>query len=210
MNNTTDTIDKNELVRNELVRQHNLAEIIRRRNTEFKAASPAQRRVMVAKDVIDLLKNDKINATTGCWVEINELYDTEVSLQKCILDNSCDLSCDCCALGSIMVSLVGFKNRVKCGEVDSLNFGDIYDGERDVVGIKNLFTKTQLQMIEIAYECGDGYFDEDAEYKSGDNVTIASSIVKKCVKYGLRIENEEARIVSIMRNIIRNGGEFIP
>lgn len=180
-------------------------------------------RALIAKDVIQMLDAKKIEASRGDWVtalrnsNIKEYWELgpeeqeaqdKMSLQKILLAS--DTKCECCALGSILVSCVNFKNKVTFGEFDdgeALHFGTINKRERtDKTGIKQLFTGRQLEMIETAFEEGEGYFSDGGDGR----VSLLLKIREKCVDFGSKYNSEDTRLRAIMRNIIKNNGIFIP
>lgn len=61
-----------KLANEKLIGEKKLIDIqkeIDKRNEIFKNATPSEKRVLIAKDVIQQLKNKKFTPTTGCWVE---------------------------------------------------------------------------------------------------------------------------------------------
>jgi hypothetical protein len=102
---------------------------IRRRNKRFKEATKAEKRVIIAKDVLTQLALGKIKATNGTYLLSDELteavdaYDSYVNYGDC--DNKeagetqiCDVfkdmkSCKACALGSVFVSAVSIKGQAE-------------------------------------------------------------------------------------------------
>jgi hypothetical protein len=212
------------------VEKKTVEQIIAENNAIFRAASPAQKRVMIASDVITRINSKQYEPTSGTWVDFNytgedsnynsELDDWEdkenISAQKAFIGN--ELTCECCALGGLMASCVVFKNNVTVD--DDLQFDEIYKGNaKDVIGIKGIFQKTQLQLIEIAFEVGEGYFyaayeenyDTDKEaFVKDKNVTVSKDLAMKAVKFGNRYSNSKSRMLAIMKNIVKNKGQFVP
>ncbi len=189
-----------------------LRRIIERRRKVFTEATPSQRRVLVAKDVIKQINDNKIIADTGNWVTNlptnwigSPSYNKDESLQ-CRMLGDPEFSCTACALGSIMVSLVGFKNQVKTtGAGSVLSWQHLRRKSSDVIGIQKLFSKKQLSMIEIAFERGSGYFQKDKR-----KAPISAAEYNRCRAFGDETYGPHDRLIAIMKNIIKNKGEFVP
>lgn len=170
---------------------------IKRRNTRFDRASAAQRRVMVAQDVIDQLKIGRMSACTGTWVDA---YDNTVdgtadaNLQKAVLGN--EVSCEVCGLGSLMVSLVLFKNKVKTEDAEYLN-PTSEDSDAPDAGLSAVFSQEQMELIEIAFEQGEGAYD------------VETAVHRAAQAFGEQHEDENQRLRAIMTNIVQHKGEFV-
>lgn len=188
-----------------------IAAEIARRNRVFKAANAAQKRVLVAKDVLAQLKAKTIRANSGWWVSTDAtVIEGEESLQKQLIAGA---TCEACALGSVMVSLVRFTNRVTVEEAEDtfgscpLNFSKVYSGDADdKTGITRIFSKRQIQLIESAFERGEGYFQEDNDI---DGFYVTNEVLA-ATRFGRKYETDHNRLVAIMENIVRNKGTFIP
>jgi hypothetical protein len=165
---------------------------ISRRNAIFKKATKAEKRVLIAKDVLNQIKNKKYIPKTGLWVSrifsnLKELkgYD---SIQPSLMAPS--LECNCCALGAMMVSCIRYRGQTTKRDVLQGAFqGDtLLAGCGNSSGLQDLFSRTQMTEIEACFE-GRGY-------------------------HGLRFyklfNEDEDRLVAICKNIIKNKGKFIP
>lgn len=105
-----------------------LVKRIEKSNQEFQKASKSQRIVMVAKDVLAMLKLGKMQATSGTYFEVPGIPNSPLVEKK----GSCQLSdilkmpdlptCEVCAIGGAMMASV---LRLKKVDVDC---GDIADG----------------------------------------------------------------------------------
>ena len=182
---------------------NNITKEIAKRNKLFEQASPAQKRVLIAKDVINLIKSGKITPMTGEWVypSYKDESDDE-SFQKTFLKGNVE-DCECCALGSMMLSCTLFKNKVKVNEVNggALDYPNLAHGHRkDVMGFRGVFPDDQCKLIEIAFECGYGY------YGPGNDGQISD----RAVKFGNKYRTERKRLLAIMNNIVKNKGTFKP
>lgn len=149
---------------------------IRRANKKFAEATKAERRVIVAKDVLAQLIVGKIKAKRGEYLVAPAADDLLAKAENVTSDWSsneekkegkeagkqqlCDVfksmdSCDACALGSVFVSAVIFMDKLKVKDfVDGdggfgTHLGDD-SGMRKYLG--RVFDLGQLHMIENAFE----------------------------------------------------------
>ena len=172
---------------------------IKRRNRLFKKASAAQKRVLIAKDVLTQLKLRRIKAKTGRYINLS--YEVESKFygeefQPLFLQRKIP-RCTACALGAIMISCTAFNNNQKVGDPAlGCNLGQmIKDGDLISNGSTDIFTLEQLSLIEQAFEQGAGEFFGAAP---------------KTVEFGRGYRTDSSRLKAIMENIIRNKGTFIP
>ena len=99
------------------------------------------------------------------------------------------LKCQVCALGGMLVTLVDKHNKVTLRELEE------HGGELAYEKLKCAFSPTQLALIESVFE---GWLD----YSS---VVQNAKIKAYFNKYPVASE----RLTAIMRNIIRNKGQFV-
>lgn len=171
---------------------------VRRANKRFEEATPEEKRVIIAKDVLAQLAIGKIKATPGEYLGLtSETYDALEDKPNAEL---CDIfkgvkSCGACALGSIFVSAVIFQDQLKAREA-SLDDSWFM---RSYLDDNGLFSKRQLIMIENAFECStikpilDDYETE-----------------MKCLQFNNVNMSGRKRLERIMKNIIDNNGTFVP
>lgn len=187
----------------------NVEEVIKHNNKVFKKASKKNKIVMVAQDVLSRINSKQYNVTNGVWARIDEEKVTgQDSLQKAIIDSK--VTCQCCALGGLMSSCVVFKNNVTVEEADEvLDFSLVFDGH-DSLGIMELFGEKQLSMIELAFEKGTGFFHDEENDDANGCVGVDSKLANKCISFGRKYRSPKSRMIAIMKNIIANGGTFVP
>lgn len=202
-------------MKNIKIKKSNLSAEFIKRNKIFKAASPAEKRILIAKDVITQIKNKTYIANEGTWVAINSIdYPEFNKIEK--LDEQeqlCNLispkvNCNVCGIGAAICSAIRFKNHLKVEDYleGNLDFNDIYDGlTKDKLGIKRIFSQQQLKLIEIAFEGEDGFFKADdwlGDFKKG-------TLEYKAQKFGKRFKNPNNRIIAIFQNIVDYKGLFV-
>lgn len=189
----------------------------RKRNREFEALGPAAKRVAIAKDVLDQLAAERYIATAGTYVETGvTVKPSQANAQVCdILDKATE--CNVCAIGSVFVSAVRLADKLtlndmrfefdsdwKTNKPEPTPFGDF-----DAGYLKQFFTKKQLNLMEACFEgvycSGAGH----AEVEDDDHHTARLWYDRANAVYeGDDFEGNRLRL--IMKNIVRNNGEFIP
>jgi hypothetical protein len=187
--------------------------VLLKSNAAFKKATKAEKRVMIAKDVLAQIKANRYIAESGTWVDANwnirnEIDGTE-SVQKLFADRTIE-TCNVCALGSLFMSCTNLNNNT-C--VSDINYGGegteigerIEEGDTLSNGLNKIFSKKQLQLIEVYFEKGDGWFGEDGY--TGNYIGEDSRHVEY---FNDAYPDDEDRLVEIMKNIVANDGTFVP
>ncbi len=176
-----------------------LTSVIKTRNKIFRAATKAEKRVLIAKDVLTMLSNKKIIAERGNFTNIigedNESGGT--SFQNLLLGKN-EVQCQCCALGGLMTSCVGYVNDMTLDET-FYGLGWSKGESKAAIKLKKFFSIEQLQLIEIAFEKGEGYY----------SCYYPDEIEKKAANFTKRLDPRGASR-KIMKNIIDNNGTFVP
>lgn len=186
---------------------------------QFKALPKAKRIVEVAKHVLNLISAKKFNIRTN--------HGFVVLDQEPVLEVGTELQdalpriyghCSVCALGGCLLALVEIADDYKITR--ELVFGD----RREAVGpmymkMKGLMGEKMAQMIEVAFEKGDGMFNPDRSsqilYKDGEETkslkcALSEKEMKAAIKFGERFREPKARFRAILNNIIENKGKFKP
>jgi hypothetical protein len=171
-------------------------------NAEFKKANKAQKRVMIAQDVLAQLKAKRYVAESGCWVRIHyspaTVAETD-SVQELFVEKKIE-SCNVCALGGLFMSCTNFNNNTLLKDLDSVSeyLGSLVDeGKKLSNKLNSIFTTNQLKLIESYFEANDGFF---RDYYEGDRIEAFYN------KY----PSEKKRLQLIMENIVENDGTFVP
>ena len=189
-----------------------LVKRIRRSNNRFNVASDAQRRVMLAKDVLASLEAKRLVPASCTYVD--SLGDVEQA-KEVIEKYGVMPTCTACALGGLFIALLdraGDKREMR----SSLHpYSDEVYRRLELV-----FSKTQLKMIEVAYEADTLVNDLRIENRELAvaclNFSYCETPLLECVSgsrrgpyYGVE-DRREARLTKVMKNIIRNKGTFDP
>ncbi len=158
---------------------------------KFEEMDDAEKRVAIARDVIVHLNLVKPSQGTYCYRSRPKGIRGRDSAQNYIDKISKD--CDVCALGACFLSYIRLNNQVKVHEVigkKGYNLNHVSVGQYLIQQkLGSYFTSEQLNVIESAFE---NYHCED-----------------QCDEYDDLGKTPKARLRNIMRNIIKNKGEFI-
>jgi hypothetical protein len=201
-----------------LTKAQKLKREIAKRNKLFAAADHAEKRVLIAKDVIAQIKLGRFKAATQTWVTPNVLrkpgadhsggvdltreFGYDAPVRELFLDKKI-ASCDCCALGAMFMSCTLYNNNQTAEDFEEEVNWD-FDGRVEgyhggfANGLDKFFSHSQLALIEAAYEGGDGAFSAPKSKQTAVYDWIGS------------LPNAEKRLVAIMENIIENNGKFVP
>ena len=189
-----------------------IAAEIEKRNQLFAAASPEQKRMLIAKDVIEQIKAKRFKPTSGTWVRpkmkngaylgVEEKFDGDESVRELFIGKKIP-ACDCCALGAMFMSCTTYNDGTS---VEAFEREIDWEFEEHVLkgklsnGLNSFFSVEQLRLIETAFEGGDGAFmaeDDDKE-------------AQKAASWYDAMSGDDKRMVAIMENIIANNGTFVP
>lgn len=176
---------------------------IKARNAWFNKLTPDEKRVAIAKDVIDQITAEKYVASCGIYMSIdtNKEYKEDESLQK-VLDK--EESCQVCAMGAIFASKVRLGNEFS---VDQLNgwVGDISASDRDILkATDDIFSLEQMRLMEFCFENDDidSYFWRTMERDD------FNTLEAKCNDFYYSYDGDSDRMLAIMQNVIDNNGVF--
>jgi len=177
---------------------------INKLNEEFKKATKAQKRIMIAKDVLAQIKAKRYFPESGEWVKplwssdqksIDIKLDPNSSVKDAFKSKAIN-SCQVCALGGLFMSCTNLNNNTTVGDLTKESYiGDLVaDDDKISNGLNRIFTQKQLILIESYFEGSQGYF-------KGDDV--------KTFVF-LETYNDDERLKMITQNIIDNNGTFKP
>lgn len=193
---------------------------IKKSNAEFAKLTPAQRRVVIAQDVLAQMSSGQIVAEEGVWANFKNAIPNkpELELQDFLNEQK---SCNVCGLGSLFVCAVKRFNNLKISKVIEGKNEDVCNN--DVQGtcrkqitvtttlsyLKGFFSENQLQTIEAAFEQGNGWFDHhDAANASIVGGEYFSDLSNQLSDIGEDLLTAELKMKLIMQNIIKNKGTF--
>ena len=190
---------------------------IAQRNKRFKAATPAQKRVLIAKDVLEQIKRRRFVPEVGSWAtfftNVTEHWQDDwlylhiegdlsfkikhESMQQLFLKER--PTCECCALGALFVSSALYTPTATLAKIERDLAGDglvrIERGAKTSTNLGKYFSKQQLKLIEAAFEGNIGAFRLSDE-----------KLVDKTELWYETYPEPKKRMVAIMKNIIANNG----
>lgn len=176
--------------------EKSIKEYIEETNEIFDKASPAEKRVMIAKDTIRRIEAQNIIPKAGVLIE-NWINASDFNQFKDYINDESTPKCNVCAKGALFCSIIGRVNKFSIDEL--VSYGHTNDCD-DVIHTKlnNFFTLEQLDLIETAIE-----------KRSYLEVAYEDDILK-AEQFRENGEEDETVLVRICQNIIENKGEFKP
>ena len=178
-----------------LEEQVKLYKTIVKNNDRFNKLSKMEKRVAIAKDVLEQIKIKKFKPAIGGYLNLDEPIEEEINIQELLITK--ETTCRVCAIGGIFASKVILGN--KCDTtLDRYDTG--LDDDIMIDNLKSIFSEKELRKIEYAFE---GFDVSYGDMNFSD---------KECSKYETffeSFENTEHRLKAIMLNIIKNKGKFV-
>lgn len=166
-------------------------------------------RLEIAQDVIDQLPNTHVQRGRFC---ISRTTDDLESILGDAADTQTQAralrgNCNVCALGAVFISLLGKRGNFDWRLSHKNRHGVLPSklAER----LKSTFSTEQLLLIENAFECGRGSaaWDEGRREVFGCEEDFDPTV---STRFGNQFPGDNDRLKAIMKNIISNGGQFIP
>jgi hypothetical protein len=177
-------------------------EAIEKQNRAFERLSKKQKRLAIARDVIQQVQAKKYRATPGRYVKIQtrngriDRITQEALLSfrwKDYLDPSVTRAVDCevCGIGAAFVSRARLGNKVD------------FQGDGWHDKIRDIFSANQQVLIETAFEGHDC-----SPLRVG--IIEKPKLFARAMRFCNRYTNDNVRLVAIFRNILKNDGTFKP
>jgi hypothetical protein len=210
---------------------------IAKREAIFKKASPTQKRVLIAKDVIAQINAKKIKPESGTFVSVekvkgfmssteaeertgawnfamNRLCTSEGSdadVRQLYLDNTLQ-QCSCCALGGMFMSCTLYNNNTTVADLEhaSNDISEVLLEETDEKlsnGLNKFFSVAQLKLIEQTFEGDNGAVFSGTDGETGEMIDEFSP---RAEAFYDKYKKPKDRLIAIMQNIVKNNGTFKP
>lgn len=170
----------------------------------------ARMRIRVAEDILKTLKVRKIQ--TGTYLHGQIPADNVADVKKFEAGDSktkakiAEKYCETCALGACLLSTVKLYNKFDTISLTQNGYVDIDPLYKNMAGrLRKIFSPEQLQLIESAFE----FF----YVQSNGLISTSTNTYEElfaAANFGKRYLKDANRLRAIMRNLITNGGEFIP
>ncbi len=167
------------------------------KNTKFKSLTPAEKRVAIAKDVIQQVLARRYKLQNMTYVDTD---DESQIINKEILTSKKPPICTVCAKGALVCSTVRLFNKFS-GDSD-----DLFSQVEPV--LRRNFGRSNGDMIEVAFEKWTLW--EYGNEKSRQGACLSESQANKARSFGCKHRSMRKRVIAIMKNIIANNGEFKP
>lgn len=164
-----------------------------------KRLTKAQRRVAIAKDVLKHLRTMRIAAGQYLHGYIESGIDNGEDAQARLPEIR--KKCNVCAMGACLLGHIGAFDRLKMNSMFTSYGSPLVDREEIVEILKNSFQKSDLLLIEAAFE--KTYYSWTLDVLSKEKILAA-------VRFGRKNGPPRKRLKAIMRNIVKNNGDFIP
>lgn len=163
-----------------------------------------EKRVLIAKDVIKLIKAKKIVVESGKYFKLNSRYEYVGKQLNKVLPKI--KKCEVCALGGLFYSYVMKYNNYEIDENGINYIGKICNSGYEMRDLlKSIFSEKQLYLIECAFEESD--INENCESAEYSYETIERAVEYK-EKHELDDDSYDKLLIHIMKNIIKNKGVF--
>lgn len=177
---------------------------------EFWALSESDRRITIAKDVLKALNEGKLIAKERVYLR------AFLKPTKAIMNPSGDgikseiqvntvlkklQNCTACAIGSVFTCAALRADRLKIMKINyTLLSKDVFRINVNSMQeyLRRFFSLNQLSIIECAFECNSGF----------GNAAFPDRW--KAMVFGEGYRTAYKRMQAIMRNIVKNDGEFKP
>jgi hypothetical protein len=161
----------------------NIINKIEKDNAAFEVMTNSQKRVAIAKDALQWIRLGALTPTKGTYLrpQLHPTLALDYPERAAVQANTLNWgACQCCAKGALFVAKV---NRFdNCSAMDFQGF----TGQNLLMD--GIFLRDEFDMIESAFE---GWMDDQWRWFK---------------KY----PNAKTRMMAILRNIIRNQGDFKP
>jgi hypothetical protein len=166
----------------------------------FEDLSPAEKRVVIAQDVIKQIRLKNITPVRGLTLAYIEGNYSDYNYNK--------NGCRACAVGSLFVAQMLKEQHDNVNDVLSE-----YSRNENITAvtirsqiIRKYFSSIQERLIESAFEVH-SYLREGQD---GYNEPVSHNLMDAAVEFGEQYEDATDRLVAIMENIIENKGCFVP
>lgn len=174
-----------------------------------------QKRVRIASDAIAQIKAKKIiPAHNGyCSTSTDILHPEDTQLSEAIKTG--DATCRVCALGSLLIADVIKNNHLKIYEADDYYFDEINTRLANIFDTKTLMILEYLyeytavgRLADILDEIGDcNYYKDRFQF---DSIEFSTKEIDLYNYYSEKLpKDSKDRLLTLLRNIVRNDGEFI-
>lgn len=163
---------------------------------QFDKLSVVNKRIAVAKDVIEQVEEKKFVPESGTYVMFVNAYNEGINhttdIQKQL---KTAVQCRVCALGASVVSLCRLNGNLKANHTQDISSCAMRHF------LETVFSIETVCLIENAFETSTGFYTSSA---------VSYTDKEKARSFGYKYNTLQKRLIAIMKNIIKNKGEFKP
>lgn len=200
-------------------RQKKMAAQIERKNARFESMTPEQRRVAIAKDALKQIEVKRYRPLRGHYVVGSEFFDKNIvndsrigEQQVCTVMSDNMPSCQVCARGALFLSSITLFDKLRVNSLPTLRYR--FDNRYLYTSLDNIdlcgadmqvqerkfFSKQQITLIETAFE---------GSVIHGNSNGLTEVQIEAAELFSKNYKNSNNRLIAILKNIIKNKGEFV-
>jgi hypothetical protein len=180
---------------------------------ELRALPLPQQRVIIAKDVLSLLRSRKISPVNGSYIEttVDFRYDEEANERDgdvLVIDliredwSKKQSYCQVCQIGSLFIGALDLFNSLKLQAIDRCE-----PGGKDMISyLSGWWTRQELRIMELAFE--GGWQGESHEMYDENGHMLPE--INRAHEFHDKHGRGEDCMITILKNIIKNDGKFVP
>lgn len=181
----------------------------------FWTLTKAEKRIAIAKDIIKQIKAKMIIPESGIYIvpRKNRFLEEDKQLDEYFSKTPCGA----CALGACFIGIVDAGDKLKVSDILTLNdystrftMSDLDMSSKWRDELRRIFSPLQLSMIESAFEKTTMKDDEDRGRSANRLIDDNRRTIRASVAFGMNYRRDKERLLEICKNIIKNGGKFIP
>jgi len=213
-----------------------LTKSIKKGNKKFKAATAAQKRVLIAKDVIASLGKRKIRPACGTWLSTSAskmliyiapalVTAKDLIEERQLSDILAELpTCRACAIGTMFNVSVQRFNKLKCTDLTRIGSITIDELKEEITNGSAEEADSMGTEIESedAFNFLGRFFTDyqlariEAAFEMGyglhacNDSDLSQQDFWDSVLFGMRFRTARGRMGAIMENIVKNKGLFEP
>lgn len=162
---------------------------------KFNSLTRVQKKRAVCRDIIKSIKSRFYIARQSDYIRLefknpNEVYGNENAKQHFSEIQQCTV----CAIGSALMSVTKFANRLTFDELEGTSCHA--DSKKQLRLLGTVFTKQEQTMMEYAFE----------RDECGINMArLPEKTITACIRFGGKYKTPSRRMIAICKNIIKHG-----
>lgn len=180
--------------------------IMSKKQKKWEDCTPAERRVLIAKDALDSVVAGKYRCIgTGYYIDSKGMKLKLPKPDTVARKSHCEMigrTCTMCARGALLLSRAVRFNQLKLFELGLHGNKKLVAWCRNThEGLDGAFTNKQLSLIEAAFE---------ANYTFAEEEGYSEAVSRQAEQFGDDHPDHANRLIAILQNIIDHNGTFKP